>query len=96
LLDDAQKNHRCASLIALLELLQGRKTYYFDHISINDESWFHYHYEPREMCAASRETVTPLVRTQLGVQKVMITVFFTSTTLIISETVPEGRKFNRD
>jgi hypothetical protein len=94
-LDDAQKNHRRASAIELLELLPGREAYAFDGIATGDESWFHYHYEPREKFAASRETVTRFVRTQLEVQKNMIIVSFTSTTLIINEALPRGRKFNQ-
>jgi hypothetical protein len=57
---------------------------------------FRYHYEPREMFAAWREKVTPFVRTQLGIQKVMITVFFASATLIVREALPKGTKFNQD
>jgi hypothetical protein len=48
------------------------------------------------MFAASQEKVTPFVRTWLGVHKGMITVFFTSTTLIVSEALPKGKKFNQD
>jgi hypothetical protein len=68
MLDDAQKNHGRASGIELVELLPGRKVYNFDWIATDDESWFHYRYELREMFAASREKATPFVRTQLGVQ----------------------------
>jgi hypothetical protein len=96
LLDDARTNHRRASAIELLELLRGRKAYNFNGIATGDESWFHYHYEQGEMFAASREKRTPFVRTQLEVQKVMITVFFTSTTLIVSEALPNGGKFNQN
>jgi hypothetical protein len=39
--------------------------------------------------------VTPFVRTQLVVQKVMVTVFFTSKRLIVCEALPKGRKFNQ-
>jgi hypothetical protein len=74
LLDGTQKNHRHASAIELLELLPGRKAYAFDVIATGDESWFHYHCEPREKFAASRETLTPFVRTQLRVHKVLIIV----------------------
>jgi histone-lysine N-methyltransferase SETMAR len=55
-----------------------------------------YQYEPCEMSAASREKVTPCVRVQSGVQKVVVTVFFTSTTLTVSETLPLSRKVNQD
>jgi hypothetical protein len=48
------------------------------------------------MFAVSREKVIPFVQTQPGVQKVLITVFFISTTLIGSEALPKGRKFNQD
>jgi hypothetical protein len=55
LLDDAQKNHRRASAIELLELLRGREAHDFDRTATGDESWFHCHYQLREMFAASRE-----------------------------------------
>jgi hypothetical protein len=48
------------------------------------------------MFAASREKGASFVRTQLGVQKAMSALFFTSTTLIVSEALPKGRKFNQD
>jgi hypothetical protein len=48
------------------------------------------------MFTVSREKVTSFVRTEPAVQKVMITVFFTSTTLIVSEALPKGKKFNKD
>jgi hypothetical protein len=38
----------------------------------------------------------PFIRTQLGVKKVTIAVFFTSTTLVVIEALPKGRKFNQD
>jgi hypothetical protein len=37
--------------IELFELLRGRETYDFEEIATGDESWFHRHYEPREMFA---------------------------------------------
>jgi hypothetical protein len=48
------------------------------------------------MFAASREEVAPFVRIQLRAQKVVITVFFTFMTLILSEALPRGRNFNQD
>jgi hypothetical protein len=76
-------------------LLRGRQAYDFDGIATGNELWFCYHYKSREMFAASREKVTPFVQTQLKVEKVVVTVFCTSTTLIISEGLPKGRKFNQ-
>jgi hypothetical protein len=95
LLDDAQKNHhhignRAAWIVA------GTETHDFDRIPTGDESWFHYRYRPREMLTVSREKVTSFVRTEPAVQKVMITVFFTSTTPIVSEALLKGKKFNKD
>jgi hypothetical protein len=55
LLDDAQKNHRRASAIELLELLRGREADDFDGVATGDESRFHDHFEPRDMFAAWRE-----------------------------------------
>jgi hypothetical protein len=69
LLDDAQKNHPRASEIELVELLRGRKADDFDGIATGDESWFHYHHEPRETHTASREEAIAVVRTQLAVQR---------------------------
>jgi transposase len=55
LLDGGQKNHRSASTIELLELFRRREAHDFDGIATGKESWFHYHYEPREKFALSRE-----------------------------------------
>jgi hypothetical protein len=62
LVDHEQQNHRRASTIELLELLPGQQAYDFDGPATGHESWFHDHYEPYKMFAASRETVTPFVR----------------------------------
>jgi hypothetical protein len=48
------------------------------------------------MFAPSREHVVPYVRTKLGIQKVMITFFFTSIMLIVHKALPKGRKFNQN
>jgi hypothetical protein len=40
--------------------------------------------------------VTPFVRTDLGVEKVMIIVIFTYATLTVSDALPKGRKFNQE
>jgi hypothetical protein len=93
LFDDAQKNHQRASETELLELLCGREAYDSDGIATSDELWFHYHHDPGEKFAASRVKLTPFVWAQLAVQKVMVIVFFRSTTRIASEALPKARKF---
>jgi hypothetical protein len=93
-LDDAQKNHRRPSAIELLELLRGREADDFVWIAVSDDSRFRYHHEPHKIFTALREKVISFARTQRGVQKVMVTVFFTSTALTVSEALLKGKKFN--
>jgi hypothetical protein len=87
---------KSSARIELLELLLGREADDFDGIATSYESQFHYHYEWRELFAASREKVTHFIRTELGVQRVMITVCFTSMTLIINQALLKGKKSNQD
>jgi transposase len=96
LLDEAQKNHRARAAIEMLTLLREREEVEFDGLVTGDESWFIVHYEPRAMFAPAREKVPPYVRTQLGVQKVMITVFFTTRMLSVLEPLPKEVQFNQD
>jgi hypothetical protein len=92
----AHNKHPRLSTIELFNLSGERQSFDFNGFTIKDESWFLYHYESQEMFAPSREQVAPHVRTKLGVQEVMSTVFFTSTMLAINETSPKGRKFTHD
>jgi hypothetical protein len=67
--DNAQRNHRGASVIEVIELLRGREAHDFDAIATDDESYFHYHYEPREVLAASREKAYLLFGLSSGFKK---------------------------
>jgi histone-lysine N-methyltransferase SETMAR len=95
-LDDAQKNHRTPAAIEMLALLREREEVEFDGLVTGDESWFIDHSELRAMFAPAREKVPPYVQTQLGVQKVMIKVFFTTRMLSVLEPLLKGAKFNQD
>jgi histone-lysine N-methyltransferase SETMAR len=53
----------------------------------------------RELClqfAESRERVVLRIRQGISGQKIMITIFFTSTQLQVLEALPKGVKFNQD
>jgi hypothetical protein len=49
----------------------------------------------RKVCSVARK-VTSFVQTQVEVQEILIFVFFTSSTLIISKALLKGRKFNQN
>jgi hypothetical protein len=68
----------------------------FEGIATDDESWFQYSSYSDSMFAGSRESVVPRIRRDISRQKTMLTIFFTSTRLLVLETLPKGTKFNQD
>jgi hypothetical protein len=78
LLSASQQNYRHLAAMEMLQLLREHQSSDFTAIAARDESWFQHHHEPHEMLAAAREPVTPDVRTQLAVEKGLITVSFPS------------------
>jgi transposase len=96
LLDDAQKNHQILAAIEMLALLREREEVEFDGLVTGDQFWFIYHYEPRAIFVPAREKVPPYVRTQLRVQKVMITVFVTMKMLSVLVPLPKRAPVNQD
>jgi histone-lysine N-methyltransferase SETMAR len=94
LLDEAQKNHRKLIAIEMPTLRREQEETGFNGIATGDESWLLSHYDPRAMFATAREHVSAYVRTQLGVEKTRITVFFTAEMLNELGSLPQGTKFN--
>jgi hypothetical protein len=48
------------------------------------------------MFAEFKEMVVPRIRQGISGQKITITIFFTSTPLLVLEALPKGMKFNQD
>jgi hypothetical protein len=48
------------------------------------------------MFIESRERVVPRIRQGISEQGIMMTIFFTSTGLLVLEALPKGMKFNQD
>jgi hypothetical protein len=68
----------------------------FEGIASTDESWFQYSSYSDSMFASSRERVVPRIRRDIARQKTMLTIFLTSTRLLVLEARPTGTKFNQD
>jgi histone-lysine N-methyltransferase SETMAR len=96
LLSDAQKEARIVECGKLLSMLAMYAEHDFEGIATGDESWFQYTSYSGSMFADSRESVTPRIRHDISTPKTMITIFFTSRRLLVSEALPKGTKFNQD
>jgi histone-lysine N-methyltransferase SETMAR len=96
LLSAAQKKDRVDQCKLLLGLLREQSAHNFNTIATGDESWFRYAYPARTMYAGSRSEVTPFVRSGISASKVMLTVFFTGTRLLVVDALPKGRKYNQE
>jgi hypothetical protein len=68
-LNATQKKHRRSSEIEMLKLLREREPFDSNGITTENESWFQYHCESREIFGPSREQTVPFIRTQFGFQK---------------------------
>jgi hypothetical protein len=67
----------------------------FDEITTGDESWFHYLCEWSAVFAKSPGDVIPRTRKEIGMKKIMGTIFFTNRKLLIAECLPKGWKYNQ-
>jgi hypothetical protein len=59
----------------LLHILNDLEAGAFDGITTSDESWFHFLYESSAMFGKSPSDVIPRMRKEIGVKKIMFTVF---------------------
>jgi hypothetical protein len=64
-----QKKHCRSSAIEMLKLLRDREPFDSNGITTENESWFQYHHESREIFGPSREQTVPFIQTQFGFQK---------------------------
>jgi len=96
LLTPSQKAERVDAANRMLEVLELKRSDFFEGITTGDESWFRYSYCSDHMYAESAEAVVPRVRLSVATKKVMLTVFFTASRLIVLQELPKGSTFTRD
>jgi hypothetical protein len=87
-LSDDQKAARVRDSRALLAILRRVQDNSFEGIPRGDESWFLYEYQTNSIFAASRETVSLTYEHKIQAKKTLITVFFTSTRLLVLAALP--------
>jgi hypothetical protein len=80
----------------LLEMLQLYVEHHFEGITTDDESWFLYTTYEDSMFATSAREVVPRTKQNISTKKIMVTIFFTSTRLLLLSFLPKGTKFNQD
>jgi hypothetical protein len=80
----------------LLDILQLYAEHNFEGITTGDESWFLYTTYGDSMFTASAREVVPRTRQNIYAMKTMVTIFFTSTRLLVLNFLPKGTKFNQD
>jgi hypothetical protein len=86
-------NDRSEMLHDMLQLYAGHN---FKGITTGDESWFLYAIYGDSMFAISAREVVPRIKQNIYAKKTMITIFFTSTRLLVLNFLPQGTKFNQD
>jgi hypothetical protein len=80
----------------LLDMLQLYAEHNFEGITTGDESWFLYPTYGDSMLATSAREVVPTTKQNISAMKIMVTIFFTSTRLLVLNFLPKGTKFNQD
>jgi hypothetical protein len=68
----------------------------FEGITTSDESWFLYTTDRDSMFATSTREVVPRTKQNISAMKTMVTIFFTSTRLVVLNFLPKGTEFNQD
>jgi histone-lysine N-methyltransferase SETMAR len=81
---------------ALLHLLQQLRPFDFEGITTGGESGFRHECESDPMFASSAEMVLPRLRAGFQAKKKIMTVFFTTTRLIVLNSLPPGQSFTQD
>jgi hypothetical protein len=95
-LSSSQKANRVNHSRALLHLLQQLQPFDFEGITTGDESWFMDEYESDSMFASSADMVLPRLRADFQVKKTAVTIFFTSTRLIVLSSLSQGQSFTQE
>jgi hypothetical protein len=80
----------------LLDMLQLYGEHNFKGIATGDESWFLYTTSGDSMFAISPRDVVPRTKQNISAKKIMVTIFFTSTRLLVLDFLPKGAKLNQD
>jgi hypothetical protein len=80
----------------LLSMLGRYAEHYLDGVATGDEFWCQYSSYSDSIFADSRESVIPRIRQDVSGQTTMMTIFFTSTRLLVLEALPKGTKFNQN
>jgi hypothetical protein len=80
----------------LFAMLQSYAEHNFEGITTGDESWFLYTTYGDSMFATSAREVVPRTKQNISAKKTMVTIFFTSTRLLVLNFHPQGTKFNQD
>jgi hypothetical protein len=78
----------------LLDMLQLYAEHNFEGITTGNESWFLYTTYGDSMFATSAREVVPKTKQNIFAKKTMITIFFTSTRLLVLNFLPKNTKFN--
>jgi hypothetical protein len=94
-LSEAQKADRTAMANDLLSVLHSQVDYSFSRTVTEDEFWFLYRPPFDYMFSASRDEVIPREKATIGSQKVILAIFFGGMSLIISNPLPSGARFNQ-
>jgi histone-lysine N-methyltransferase SETMAR len=80
----------------LFDMLQLYAQHNFEGITAGDESWFLHAICGDSMFATSARDVVPRTKQNISAKKIIITIFFTSTQLLVLNFLPKGIKFNQD
>jgi hypothetical protein len=96
LLCDDQKKLGIDASRKVLSMQEMDAEHDFEEIETGDEFWFQYSSDSDSMFAHSRESAVPRIGQDIPGQKTMITIFLTSTRLLVLEARPKGTKFNQN
>jgi hypothetical protein len=80
----------------LLDMRQLHAEHNFEGITAGDESWLLYTTYGDSMFATSAREMVPRTKQNTSAKKTMVTIFFTSTRLLVLNFLPKGTKFNQD
>jgi hypothetical protein len=86
-------NNQSEMLLAMLQLYAEHN---FEGITTGDESWFLYTTYGDPIFATSATQVVARIIQNISAKKTMVTIFFTSTRLLVLNFLPKVTKFNQD
>jgi hypothetical protein len=94
-LSEAQKKCGVDQSRSVHDMLQLYARHNFGGITTGDESWFLYSTYTNSMFAVSAAEVVPRTKQNISARKTMVTIFFTSTRLLVLNFLPKGTRFNQ-